>query len=460
MKNIIKGLTLVAAGLTGLSACADAQTGSSVILNGLGSSGIFLELGKAAEAAAPAGLGATCLFTSTTNVTATDTSTGTALTDSGSSWIAWTPGTAGNNSTCGTTSSSTKIYAYLQTDSVVGNRCLFNGTAGTCTIANAISGSQATANLIYPTGTTIGSTEFANLPSGVAAALNLAKKPTFAGTDIRPEDAEFAVTRALTSCDTAVATGSQYLGLGYTNGASILSYFSSSAFHVIKFALPSSFAVTPVGATPVVVVVNGSGTSGTGFTNANINNLTSPVLANYLDGSYSRTQDALTSTGTQTSTGVTVIIREPLSGTYNTMEYNVPNSVALKTSQDVGANQPTAQRNCSGTSVLSNPMNIATAAGARRRAIGTGQSLAEVIATPESLGYGFWSVANFKNFTSTNAPNAKYLAIDGVDPIQNTYLNGVVPTTAAELANVTLSNVANGSYPIWSNLRLVNVGAG
>ena len=111
MKYLVKGFTLVAAGLAGLSACANAQTASSVVLNGLGSSGIFLELGKAAAAAAPAGLGATCLFTSTTNVTASDTSTGSALTDTGNAWIAWTPGTAGNNTTCGTTSSSTKIYA-------------------------------------------------------------------------------------------------------------------------------------------------------------------------------------------------------------------------------------------------------------------------------------------------------------------------------------------------------------
>jgi hypothetical protein len=458
-KSIVVGSLAIALGLAGLSARSEAQT---VVLNGLGSSGIFLELGQGAEAAtANHGLGATCLWTTKTNVVATDSSTGSNLTDSGNAWIAWTPGTAGNNTTCGTTSSSTQVYAYLQTDSVVGNRCLFNGALGTCKITNTISSTQTTANLIYPTGTTIGDTEISLLPTAIATALNNSTKPNFAGTDIRPEDAEFAITRALTACGTPVATGSQYLGLGYTNGSTISSYFSSSTFNVISFKLPASYTVIPVGATPIVVVVNGSGTANTGFTNGNITNLTSAQLANYLDGSYSRTQDALTTSGTQTSEGVTVIIREPLSGTYNTMEYNVPNTRSLQTSQDVGLNQQTAQKNCSGSVVGSNPMNIATAAGHRQRAIGTGQELSEVIANADSLGYGFWSVQNFKGYTSAAAPNAKYLTIDGVDPLLNSYstLSGTVPTTSAEIADVTLSNVANGSYPIWSDLRLESVGA-
>jgi hypothetical protein len=301
------------------------------------------------------------------------------------------------------------------------------------------------------------------LPIAVANKLNAAKVNA-AGTDIRPEDAEFAIARALKSCGTAVATGSQYLGLGYTNGGQIDSAFSSSVFNVINFTLPASFAVTPVGATPVVFVVNGNGDT-TGFSNTSITNITSQTLANFLDGTYSYTQQVLSATGT--GDAAKVFIREPLSGTYNTVEYNVPNrlgtATTFKTSQDVGVNQPAGQKNCSGTVPLSNPMNIATASGgARERAIGTGQELAEVIANPNSLGYGFWSVANFAGFTNTAAPFAKYLKVDGIDPLLKstaTY-NGTIPVTGStNLANVDLHTTAQGTYPVWSQLRLVNVGS-
>ena len=439
MKNLIKGCVALLVGVFAVSANANAQ---NVTFNGIGSSALFLELGLAASApstGSPAGLGATCLWTTNTSgvVKATDNSSnGGGKTETGNAFVAWTP----LNGSCSTVNSSTVVYAYLQTDSVVGDRCLFNG----CTITTTGSGSS-------PAGIIGGANEVA-LAAGIATALN-GKAISVAGTDIRPEDAEFAITRALTPCGTAVASGSQYLGLGYLNGNTIDSYFSGSTFNVIKFSLPSSFFVTPVGATPIVVVVNGPG-SNNGFSDPNITNMDRSTLAAFLDGTYQRTHDGLTVAATGTSLAPTVLIREPLSGTYNTMEYNVPNTVALKTSQDVGLNQPAVRNNCNGTAVKSNPLNIVT----RKRAIGTGQELSEVIATSDSLGYGFWSVANFKGFTNAAAPNAKYLTIDGVDPLQDSYTGGTVPTTSAELANVTLSNVANGSYPIWSNLRLVNIG--
>ena len=449
MKNGLKGSLAVAAALIAGSASLAAQ---SVNVNGLGSSALFLELGLGASTSST--IGASCVWSTNTSgtVVATDTSLGASSprTDSGNAFVAWTPGTGGS---CTAISASTQIYAYLQTDSVVGNRCLFNG----CTIMNNGSG-LASANLIN-------SSEVA-LPAAIATALNGSGSGLIvsaAGTDIRPEDAEFAVTRALTACGTAVTTGSQYLGLGYTNGATINSYFSGSTFNVISFTLPSSFAVTPVGATPIVVVVNGNGAT-SGFSNPSITNVSSSALAEFLDGRFSFTNQALT-TPAATGSAATVLIREPLSGTYNAMEYNVPNTVALQTSQDVGFNQPTAQRNCG--SSASNPMNIATpSGGARKRAIGTGQELAEVIATQNSLGYGFWSVANFKGFTSAAAPNAKYLTVDGVDPLfpsTHTYTGTIPVTGSADLANVTLQNLNNAtgtanSYPIWSLLRLVNIG--
>jgi hypothetical protein len=453
VKNFFKVFFILGLALSALNAEANAQT---VAMNALGSSAIFLELGLAASSATtatPAGLGATCLWTGSGAV-ATDNSTGTNLTDTGNAFVAWTP----VSGSC-TTSGSTTIYAYLQTDSVVGNRCLFNGTH--CTVAYP-STNPVPANLILSSGEV-------NLPSFVASALTSAAIDT-AGTDIRPEDAEFAVARALKSCGTAVTTGSQYLGLGYTNGGFIQSNFSTSKFNVINFTLPSTYSVTPLGATPILVVVN-SPSATTGFNASTAStNISSSTLSKFLDGTYSYTDQ--TSSPTGTGAAATVLIREPLSGTYNTMEYNEPNTTTLQTSQDVGVNQPSAQVNCSTTTPgtpASNPMNIATTSGgARQRAIGTGQELSEVISLTSTsgtntLGYGFWSVGNFKGFTSAAAPYAKYLKIDGIDPLfpsTHTYTGTIPLPGTTDLAAVDLDSLytlpTTSNYPIWSMLRLVN----
>ncbi len=163
-----------------------------------------------------------------------------------------------------------------------------------------------------------------------------------AGTDIRPEDAWFATKRALVACGSPVASGSQYLGLGYSNGNDITSSFSSSVFHVIDYTLPvtspASYTVTPVGATPILVVVNGQDT--TGFGAHSFTNISSANLAKFLDGTSTKT-DQVNDASATTGNSVTTLIREPLSGTFNTMEYNVPNTVALHTSQEAG-NCPTS----------------------------------------------------------------------------------------------------------------------
>lgn len=450
MKNFLKASLALGVTAVALSANAKAQT---VEVNALGSSGLFLELGLGASSS-KGSIDAACVWSeNTSSVVATDTSSGTSLQDKGNAWVAWTPGTGG---TCAAPSSSSNVYAYLSTDSVVGNRCLFN--------ANLTGGAKC--SIAYPTtdpapaGLILGVSGEVALPATIAAALNKATVNA-AGTDIRPEDAEFAIARALKPCGAPVAAGSQYLGLGYANGGTIKSFYSSSLFNVINFSLPASFTVTPVGATPVVVVVNGNGDN-TGFSQSAITNLTTSALAFFLDGTYSYADQALANPSAS-GDAVTTIIREPLSGTYNTMEYNIPNTTVQKTSQDVGLVQPAAQQNCSGTAVKTNPLDIATTSGgARKRAIGTGQELSEVLANANSLGYGFWSTANFAGYTPAAAPHAKYLTIGGIDPLLKNGIayTGALPLTGtAELADVDLHTTANGTYPIWSLLRLVNVGS-
>jgi uncharacterized protein (DUF2147 family) len=448
VKIFVRTLLLSAIVLCTLAAASNAQTST---INMIGSSGLFLESGEAAYFEYETPLA--CAWSTGTSglVVATDTSSGSSLTDTGNSWVVWVPSGA---NTCATNATPLYVYGFLQTDSVVGNRCLFNAQA----VSNSCTISYSAAAGTSPAGKIEGGTEVV-LPAAVAASLTAAKV-NVAATDIRPEDAEFAITRALTPCGSTVGgTGSiaPYLGLGYTNGGSIDSHFSSNTFNVINFTLPSTFYVTPVGFDPIVVVVNSTDAAGTGFNNSLLTTISSAVLAQYLDGSIGDTAAALPQSATQTPMPTTVLVREPLSGTYNTMEYNIPNTGSMQTSQDVGVNQLPSQQNCSGSVVGSNPMAIEnTIAGSwRYRAIGTGQELAETFATNDALGYGFWGVSNFAAAPATS----KYLQVDHVDPIQTTYTHGVIPTTSTELSEVTFNNVSNGTYPIWSLVRYVTVDA-
>lgn len=476
MKHFLKATFAVGLLAAACSTQAQAQT-YNVELNGLGSSALYLALGEAGSQPSAFTIGTTvvsptCLWTEGSNtVIATDTSTGTAFTDAGSAWVSWTKSTAGSCATY-TASDTVYIFAYEQTDSVVGNRCYFNSyNLSKCSVAYPAAGG-ASGFQIYPStgtcGTTTGSTPGeCPLPAAVATHLNSAKL-NYAGTDIRPEDAEFAQVRAVTACGVPVSGSSQYLGLGYTNGTDIHSDFSTAGFHVINFSLPSSYSVTIVGAAPIIFAVNGSA-----WPFSTSSHITSANLAHYLDGTNSWTGQ-LYNANDLTGTAVTQVLREPLSGTANTTEYNVPNTTVTQTSQYVGKTQPADQQACTGnihffSGSTANPLHIKTHdnnGGLRRGAIGNGQELSSVISvgnvsTTPAIGYGFWSVPNFKGFTSTGAPNAHYLNVDGIDPLSKSTVayTGVIPTTAAQIANVDLHNVANGTYPVWSYLRLINGGA-
>lgn len=464
MNNLLKASLASAVALFALTASSHAQT---LVFNGAGSSALFLELGQAA--ATPASNGGTINAVNVWSagsgaaVQALDPTTN--QVENGQVWIAWT------------NDASPKVYLYLQTDSVVGIRLLSNGGTIQGVGANNPTNVSNT-GLINPSG----STQVTNVPNSIWNVLKTALNA--AGTDIRPEDAYFATLRAGTNGLSPVVSGSQYYGLGYpyatTSATSTIgSYYSSSTFNVTNFSLPSSYSVYTVGAAPVVFAVVDTTNSGVGFganngTNFKISDINSGVLANFLDGTYSRTQDV--SGLAATNEPVTVLIREPLSGTYNTVEYNVPNTLENKTSQDVGLNQQAGQKNVtSGGYVASNPLNIATASGgARTRVIGTGEALNALFHTgalssyPSGsvLGYAFWSVGNFKNaynnypWSPSSGEGAHYLTVDAVDPLQTNYTNGEIPTaTNGLLGNINFQNVIDGKYPVWSFLRLVSIGS-
>jgi hypothetical protein len=445
VKNFIKVSLILGAAVAAVPMPAEAQT---VQLNAIGSSALFFETGLGANYSKGA-INAPCVWSEDTNIVfATDTSLTPPLLDKGNAWVAWTKGIG----TCAAPAGTYNIYSYLQTDSVVGNRCLFNSTK--CTITNNGAG-VAPANLILTGGVAnCGTTGECILPAAVAAALNKAAV-NVAATDIRPEDAEFATARALAPCGVPIGA-SQILGLGYPNGVAIQSAVSTKSFHLINFALPSSYSVTTLGAAALLVAVHTDGTAG-GFTNSA--NLTSAQLAHYLDGTTNVTN------GTAPKEAANALILEPLSGTWNTMEYDI--MFPAMTSQDVGVKQPPAQVNCNGKVAWKNPLKfVAANGGTRLRAIGTLEELAQVGAYANAngdtndLGYGFWSVANFASLGAV--ANTGYYTVDGIDPLNRVSCpyTGAIPLTGqAALACVDLHTIANGTYPIWSLLRLVNVGS-
>ena len=441
------------------------QIGNPVFVGG-GSSALFLELGQAAATAAATST--PCVWTqkSVATVLARDTRVGTPGTDEqGNIWVTWGTGTGG---TCAAPLAPYNVYSYMSLDSVLGDRCYFLHSLTTgdgCVQIMTIASGTADAGLL---GTGFGTPT--PIPIDVIDTLNNQNFNAI-GTDIRPEDAKFASVRMFTACGASLTrepylnTSYQTRGLGYQTGTkgvgtTVLSFYSSKSFHVLDFNITGSdpisggpvrgYTVTTVGAQPIVVAVAPAGGTGIGAAT----DIQSQNLSLFLNGTYGRSTDIQ---GPTTTNAVTTLIREPLSGTYNTMEYSNPNSAQFKTSQD--------QLNCSGTSFKQNPLNFASANNVlingvhafRNRVIGTGEMVAELqAATTDTLGYFFWSAAN-----ASNLANAKYLTVDGVDPIADDYsvTNGVFPTSGGTvpLTAVTFKHLNAGSYPIWSALRIVSL---
>ncbi len=304
MKNAWKLSLVLAAALAGLSARSNAQS----VETGVGSSAMFLQLGQAAYQLNGPGA---CAWTATSGVAAAD-SFGSGSTDTGQAFVIWK---SPSGCTSGAVTSGSVVYAYLQTDSVVGDRCLFNAT---CTITNSNPSGLGTSGVLHSADSSI--TEVTTpLPTAILTLVT--GRPTFAGTDIRPEDAEFAITRALTLCGTKITqfTGlaghdTQYEGLGYDAATNNKIFgFSGVSFNVVPFSL-SSFTVTTLSKTPIVVAVNTDGSGVDGFSNPKITKLTRSPLALYLDGAIGHTNDALApgTTGGFNSLA-TIFVREPLS---------------------------------------------------------------------------------------------------------------------------------------------------
>jgi hypothetical protein len=445
-----------------------------------GSSALYLEMGQAAFSENPAN----CAWDDGSKTfTLTDSRGGITTHDTANAWVVWTGGTGG----CSTVASGSTILVYVSTDSTVGARCFFANPR--CTVATTI-----TNNTTPPSGA-LGISEVDYQASALNPFINGASVAVGA-SDIRAEDSAFATLRALTTCGTPVVTGSQYLGLGYTNGSTIngagavgnFTQGTGSSFNVMPFnligndpltnnALPGTYVQTPVAVTPELVIVNP--TDASGFGSEAVSNITSAQLAGYLDGTYGSTNDVLQGSYAPSAPAY-VFVREPLSGTYNIMEYTIVNNQQNQSSMEVGlaainsfvnngdSNSGAFPKDhcASGTNptggAFPNPLSeatVRTSAGGvdsyRLRVIGTGNMTKAVEHTEDALGFAFWGTANFPASAAT-AATVKYLPVDNIDPLFQTWTDGLVPTSGnGLLGDVSFAHVRDGSYPIWGEQEFI-----
>lgn len=365
----------------------------------------------------------------TRSITVNGTTT-TIAAEPGNLWVVW---------------SANGIWAYLSVDSTVGVRTFSAVPRATLQLA-ALSSLpvSATTNL---TAWDDGTNDTA-LTTAVFNAIN-GHALTAANTDIRPEDALFATNRALNSLGYGIAAAHNLIG------NAIQSHFSTAIAHPVSFAIaggadpftgtvgPAEITI-PIGAAPIVFVAS----TASGSTVANATNITTANAATLFSGLPTNGATACEASLVTGATGpISPVLREPLSGTMNTVQYTVfvPG----------GGDQETG--------VTTNPLDQPCGSASRFRAIGTGDEVNNVIATPNTLGYAFFS------YESVGGGHTdRYLTLNGVDPINATYTNGALPTCATSnnafncpvQNGSSFPNLRNGTYPAWSIYRLITDSTG
>lgn len=399
-------------------------------------------------------------------------------------WVAWDDNAANGVANAGV------VCFYASVDSIVGVRAYMAHATLQLSSSLVLSTDSALVPLLTNAGEALPQSIY-NIING--AVLNAAN------TDIRPEDAKFASMRTMTNYGTQV-TGRAVTGVGYTGangiGTPIKSALSTSTANPVDFAIDGGdvdpinasngvrqFFDVSIGAAPVMVIANVSNTASGHLGDGTFTNVNRFVLAKALEGKVLHTRDLNYTVGYTPSTStfttvapdvaLNVFIREPLSGTYNTMEFSIPNSLEIDgttfnpgtvNGQETGINTaltacvPTATSSCIAQNVESgNPLFHKTSNGGfRARAVGTGEMVTAVNNNADSLGYAFWGFSTYAGKT-----HLKYLTVDGVDPLYagstaNPSGVGVLPSCTTTLCpTIPFTNVINGSYPIWSKYRLL-----
>jgi len=429
-KSIAMGLSLCATVLL----AANAFAVPNILFNGAGSSAQFNTWAFGASLTNPAVCG-TRNWSKTNGAVVHDSRSAQIPDNAGNIWIVWDND---NN--------PTTICSYISVDSAVGVRAFFAVPTATLVLNSSDNGSAGDNLVPAPMRPDV------SLPAAVFNALQGAAF-NVGLTDIRPEDALFATNRAL-----APLTQNRS-GLGYGPppiGQPILSAFSGKNAVPVQFALsgtdpisglPINFTYNTltVGASPVIVFVNNTQT-GLGHTGSiNFNNIPRFNLAWALNGNLSRVKDLINLNVNLPTVSLHVMLREPLSGTYNTMEFDIVRSLEVNSSQENNVTPP-----------QDNPLNQTYGSGGtRQRVIGTGEMVSKVGSTADALGYSFWGFGNFAPVLTTT----KYVMVDNIDPLRGGYIGGAFPScpTPPCPGLVAFPNVKNGFYPIWSLLRIVTL---
>lgn len=212
-----------------------------------------------------------------------------------------------------------------------------------------------------------------------------------------------------------------------------------------------------------------------------------------------------------------LFLREPLSGTMNTTEFTEFRIYGTTNGNGpTGSGQPaltSQEQNIDPNVVGQNPVSAltcVTVAGDRTRGIGTGEvvngvgTAGGVLNTTDSITYTFFSFSNVSKIATldssppgsapTPQPGYGYLMIDGIDPLFNNYSNATggtgqpatanpgqpasstLPLTWGELpacseapgsllphctvtgiwgSNPSYPHLRDGTYPAWSELRMI-----
>jgi len=465
VKALAFALTLAVLGFASSSRAA-----VNIVFNGAGSTAAFNSVALAGiwgSGSAPPGPCGSNIWTQKSGAAAHDnrnsyTNPANSIPDStGNVWIEW------DNS-----SSPTKVCAYIAVDSAVGQRIFFANPRGQLnlptgfTCSSPPSGNNLVPGLTDATLTTAVCNQiFGN--NGANSSCITGSQCVFnaAPTDIRPEDTLWATERAYDSLPVPYACGPGAT-LGYSPGpapdvgANINSEFSTSFVTPVLWALSgndpisglpvATWQTADVGAQVLLVIVNSTDTSANGLGSSQLKNIASWQIGYIFSGNATTTQFIVPGASETTETPLHVLEREPLSGTYNTFEYNVVGSGrAGSFSQECGVTNPT------GGSPY-NPMDFTySSGGTRQRVVGNGQMGTELESIEDSIGYEFFSFGNVAPLIGLG----KYVTVDNVEPLYSTYSSnpngaGQFPPCTVPPCKLSFPNVGNGTYPIWNVLRV------
>jgi len=298
--------------------------------------------------------------------------------------------------------------------------------------------------------------------------------------DIRPEDALYATSRAIAKLNTTTWSGLGYIGPNADIGAPIytalgtgtqaqpvLFALSGGIDPITKLAVPAYTSI-PVGAAPLIFVLNNGGTF-----SSSTSNLVTGVgtkgpfpLAHLFDGTTAADTHnaAFGGPGDGLGTPLALFLREPISAAANVAEFTLFRTTNnTKDSQETGVVNPYDSPY--------NPLDLATPThGIRLRALSTSEVVGKsgtggygLLGTSSSLGYILFSFANASKLDSTSF---NYLTLDGVDPLSipntnnqqlpnPTSFTSGVPSEANVwgAGNGSFPNLRNGTYKAWTLLR-------